>query len=72
VGKYGNFIVETRGILQQYRSSNVGHVQRDGNVAAHMLARFTVSCQLNQVWFDYIPSCILGVVNAELIVADHL
>jgi hypothetical protein len=68
-GKYGNYLVETRGILKQFLSFTVGHVRREGNFAAHFLAKLVVSHQLNQVWFDSFPPCILSVVPSEFVVS---
>jgi hypothetical protein len=67
-GKYGNYLVETRGIMKQFLSFTVGHVRKEGNFAAHFLAKLTVSHQLNQVWFDSFPPFILVVVFSEFIV----
>jgi hypothetical protein len=58
---YGNYLVETHGILKQFLSFTVGHVHREGNFAAHFLAKLAVSHQMNQVWFDSFSPCILGV-----------
>lgn len=68
-GKYGNFLVETRVILKHFLSFTVGHVRSEGNFAAHLLAKLAVSHQLNQVWFNSFPPCILGVVSSQSVVS---
>lgn len=48
-GYYGNLIVDTMGILTGFGSWVIQHVRRDGNKAAHHLAKLVVSNKLNHV-----------------------
>lgn len=69
-GKYSNFIVEGRRLLMGFMSWDVRHVRREGNKVAHTLAKFVVSHQQNQFWFESYSTCLLGLVNSELILSD--
>jgi hypothetical protein len=42
-GSYGSLIVDTRAVLSGVRSWVIQHVGRDGNMAAHHLAKLAVS-----------------------------
>ncbi len=42
-GPYGSLILDTRAILSGVRSWVIQHVGRDGNMAAHHLAKLAVS-----------------------------
>jgi hypothetical protein len=63
--RFGNIIVETREILKGFPLWNVSFVRRECNNAAHQLAKFAISQELNQVWMDSYPSCILVTIIAE-------
>jgi hypothetical protein len=65
-GPYGSLILDTRAILSGVRSWVIQHVGRDGNMAAHHLAKLLVSSQLNHVWVDSFRLCLSGIVNSEL------
>lgn len=43
LGKYGSLIVDAREILAGFQSWAVSHVRREGNEAAHQLAKLVVS-----------------------------
>jgi hypothetical protein len=66
-GKFGNFIADTRAILRGFGSWDVSHVKREGNRVAHALAKFVISSEQNKVWFEFYPTCLLRLVNSELI-----
>jgi hypothetical protein len=66
VGKFGNFIMDARATLREFRSWAVVHVKREGNRVAHNLAKFAISSEQNKVWFDSYPTCLSGLVNSEL------
>jgi hypothetical protein len=61
------FIADTRAILRGFGSWDVSHVKREGNRVAHALAKFVISSEQNKVWFESYPTCLLRLVNSELI-----
>lgn len=63
--RFGNIIVETKETLKDFPVWNVRSVQRVCNNAAHQLARFAISQELNQMWMDSYQSCISGIVIVE-------
>jgi hypothetical protein len=72
LGKFGCIIVEAREFLMGFQSWAVSHIRRGGNEAAHQLAKFVVSQQVNQVWVDSYPNCLSEIINAEQIVYDNI
>jgi hypothetical protein len=66
-GKFGNLIRETRILLRRFDCWTVKHVKREGNKAAHTLAKYAVSHPQNRVWLDSFPSCLSGIVFSQLI-----
>jgi hypothetical protein len=40
---YGNMVLETRQMLESFHSWRISHVRREGNMAAHLPAKFVVS-----------------------------
>jgi len=64
---YGNTVLEARQRLESFHSWRISHVRREGNMAAHLLAKFAVSQPSQCVWFNYCPSVLVNVVNVELI-----
>jgi hypothetical protein len=63
---HGHFLTETRQMLGSLVSWKVSHVRREGNKAAHSLAKLALSKQCNRVWFNSCPSELLYVVNADI------
>jgi ribonuclease HI len=61
----GNLVLEARRMLETFPSWRVSHVRRDGNRAAHLLAKFAISQQSQHVWFNLCPSWLLNVVIAD-------
>jgi ribonuclease HI len=62
----GNLVFEARRMLENFPSWRVSHVRRDGNRAAHVLAKFAISQQSQHVCFNLCPSWLLSVVIADL------
>jgi ribonuclease HI len=52
----GNLVREARRMLENFPFWRVSHVRRDGNRAAHVLAKFATSQQSHYVWFNFCPS----------------
>jgi hypothetical protein len=44
----------------------IAHTKREGNQAAHELAKFAVRNQLDRTWVEEIPECISVIVSLEL------
>jgi len=63
---YENMVLETRQMLENFHSWRISHVRREGNMAAHLLAKFAVSQPSQCVWFNSCPSVLVNVVNADL------
>ncbi|XP_059441059.1 uncharacterized protein LOC132173561 [Corylus avellana] len=64
-GKYGHVshdIAEMLGGLQEWR---VQHVPREGNGAAHCLAKYALSCMERCIWLDDFPHCIKEAILAD-------
>lgn len=62
---YGNLIEATRSFFSYLTSVEVSHVKREGNKAAHVLARCAISQRLDNVWVEECPSLIHDIVLAE-------
>jgi len=63
---HGYLLTETRQLLDSLSSWRVSHVRREGNMAAHLLAKFALSKQSQRVWLNSCPSVLLSAVNADL------
>jgi hypothetical protein len=66
LSRFGNVILETKEMLKDFHFWKVNLVKREGNNAAHLLARFATNQELNQVWVDSFPSCISRTICNEL------
>jgi hypothetical protein len=64
---YGNTVYEARQMLETFLSWRVSHMRREGNMAAHLLAKFAISQQSQRVWLNSCPNVLVNVVNADLI-----
>jgi hypothetical protein len=62
---FENIVSETRQILESFCSWKISHVRREGNMAAHLLAKFVVSHQSQCMWFNVCLSVLVNVINAE-------
>lgn len=58
-GKYGSLIMDTRSLLRGFRSWDINHIRREGNMVAHTLAKFVVSSKQTKVWFESHLTCLL-------------
>lgn len=58
-------VCNIRVLCTPFASFSLVWKSRDGNMAAHNLAKVTVNCLGTNVWFDPLPSCILDVVARE-------
>lgn len=63
--RYGHLIAEARNFLNGLVSWKISHVHREGNKAAHRLAKLAVHHSLHRVWQGTGPSIILPIVTAE-------
>jgi hypothetical protein len=66
LSRFGNVILETKELLKGFHFWEANLVRREGNNAAHLLARHATNQELNQVWVDSFPSCISGTICNEL------
>jgi len=62
---FGSIIMETRLLLQSFQFYSVSHIRREGNRAAHCLAKFAIAHKCHHVWIDVCPSFILEVVCSQ-------
>jgi len=63
--RFGGIISETRQILESFGSRRISHVRREGNRAAHLLAKFAVANQSHYVWFNVCPNFLVNVAIAD-------
>jgi hypothetical protein len=56
----------TRSLLWGFRSWDTSHIRLEGNIVAHILAKFTFSFEQTKMWFESHPICLLGLINSEL------
>jgi len=63
---FGSFIVDAKEILKYVHAWDICYVPRGRNGAAHHLAKLACSKRLNKIWVDSYPSCLEGIVNADL------
>jgi ribonuclease HI len=59
---YGQIVGDIQMVLKQCRKWEVGHVGREGNQAAHILAKAAVQEFRETIWLEEIPSIIQNVV----------
>ena len=65
--KYGHIIGDICEVMKGFRRWEVGHVKREANEAAHVLAKTTTREIGEKIWLEDVPSIILDVVNQEQI-----
>jgi ribonuclease HI len=63
--RYGQLLSDSRECLTRFESWRVTHVRREGNAAAHCLAKFAIQHSLNRVWQGTNPYVIQSIVLAE-------
>ena len=59
-------VADIRVVLNSRQSWMIGHTKRDGNQAAHGLAKDALGNQMDRIWLDDIPNCISATVDLEL------
>ncbi len=71
LGRYDSLIMDARNILTGFVSWEAIYVQRDGNKAAHHLAKLAILEQVNKVWVDSYPIILSEIVNTEQIILEN-
>jgi ribonuclease HI len=65
---YGDLILDVQHLARSFHRVQYGHVRRDGNTAAHVMARKALELQSEfLVWLEEIPNFLEHVIQAELI-----
>ena len=62
----GPIIDEVKEMLRTRQEYKVSWVKRTANDAAHILAKEGISMEMNKVWLDGPPECILLIVAEEI------
>lgn len=62
---YRPVVEEAKGVLNGRHPWEIRHVRRSANEAAHTIAKWAVSCNVNQLWLTTTPPCIKDIVMAE-------
>jgi ribonuclease HI len=65
---YGHIIEDTRSCFQFINPLEVNFVRREANRAAHVMAQYAISSQLNHVWMGECPPFIRNIVVSETFV----
>jgi hypothetical protein len=55
---YGQLVEGAKLLLNMADQWEAKHVHRSGNTAAHSLAQFALSCNVQKSWYLECPSCI--------------
>jgi ribonuclease HI len=63
---YGDLISNARALLSSFPHWKIAHVGREGNKAAHYLAKFAVSQLSSRVWIGVCPSAIVDIVCSNI------
>jgi hypothetical protein len=58
--------MDAKNILRGFGSWGLSHIRREGNMMAHILAKFVVSSEQMKVRFVSYPTCLSGLVSSEL------
>ncbi|CAN6553953.1 unnamed protein product [Malus baccata var. baccata] len=66
---FGPIINDLRCFCLEWSKSTVNHVQREGNSAAHRLARLGLTCTEEIVWFEEPPDLIQDILLGGMIVS---
>ncbi len=65
---YGGIIDETHLLAASFRRISFSHVKRDGNRAAHLLARWALDLQEDfVVWLENVPDYLEPVIHSKLL-----
>ncbi|XP_042976327.1 uncharacterized protein LOC122307486 [Carya illinoinensis] len=62
---YGSLIEDMKMLLKQRTEWTVQYTHRTNNEAAHLLAKESLSIQIDFAWFEDIPDCIQRIVESE-------
>ncbi|XP_074265668.1 uncharacterized protein LOC141588112 [Silene latifolia] len=62
---FGRIVADIFSLTCSFESFNCLHVRRSGNKVAHALAKLSLSCSSDQVWFEGYPSEIGTIVNSD-------
>ena len=62
---YGHIIEDIKVVLSNFHRWEVGHIRREGNAAAHHLAKWAIGAKNEQIWVEETPRCIEDVVLLE-------
>ena len=65
--QYGHLITDTKTIAQAFISCHYVHVKRDGNRAAHSLAKRARHCEPFQVWMESVPPDLQHVILSDFL-----
>jgi hypothetical protein len=68
IDRYGHLVEGTKTLLQSFRSSQVVHVKRDANSAAHCIAEEAVNHVIDIVSVEEILPIIYDIISRELLV----
>ncbi|XP_062176144.1 uncharacterized protein LOC133881222 [Alnus glutinosa] len=63
---YGDLISDARALLSSFLHWKIAHVGREGNKAAHCLAKLAVSQFSSRVWLGVCPSAIVDIVCSDI------
>ncbi len=63
---YGQIVEDIKMVLRNCEYWEIRHTKRDGNKAAHLLAKMGACLDSDRVWFDCFPDCIRDIVTSEL------
>jgi hypothetical protein len=62
---YGHLVEGTKQLLNMADKWEAKHVRRSGNTAAHLLAQFALSCNVQQSWYLECPLCVQETILVE-------
>jgi hypothetical protein len=63
---YGQIAENIKMVLRNCEYWEIRHTKRDGNRAAHLLAKKDACLDFDRVWFHCFPDCIRNIVTSEL------
>jgi ribonuclease HI len=62
---HGLLLEDIRSTFSNFLSLEVHHIQREANMAAHVLAKYALSRSLDKIWLGECPPFILSIVLAK-------
>jgi hypothetical protein len=63
----GQIVEDIKMVLTNCEYWEIRHTKRDGNSAAHLLAKMGACLDSDRIWFDCFPDCIRDIVTSELL-----